>query len=152
MSPGPDFPGSRTVLVVDDVRAVRRMTARLLSEAGYRVFEAAGASEALEVLELAPGRVDVVLVDVVMPARSGTDLVRVIRQRWPDQRIVFMSAHPAEVLAREGVRDPALPFLPKPFSREELLAVLRRARAGAPRAATGTRSAAAPRTNPEREG
>lgn len=136
LPPAHDLPGTRTVLVVDDVRAVRRMTARLLSEDGFRVFEAASAGEALEVLALARGRVDVVLVDVVMPERSGVDLVRLVQERWPGQPVVFMSAHPAEVLVREGARDLTLPFLAKPFTRDELLAVVERA-AAARRARSG---------------
>jgi CheY-like chemotaxis protein len=118
------LPHIRTALVVDDVRAIRRLASRLLSEEGYRVFEAADAVEALEVMQLAHGLVDVVLLDVVMPQVSGVDLGRLIRERWPDQPLVYMSAHPAEVLVREGLSNPAVPFLAKPFTRQELLAIV----------------------------
>lgn len=122
----PDFPLIRTVLVVDDAGVVRRLSFRVLSEAGYRVFEAASAVEALEVLEMLKGRVDLVLVDVVMPEINGVDLVRLIRERWAETHILFMSAYPAEVLAREGLKDLRVQFLAKPFTRDELLsAVLR---------------------------
>jgi DNA-binding response OmpR family regulator len=106
---------------------VRRLTFRVLSESGYRVFEAAGAVEALEVLDLLHGRVDVVLVDVVMPEVNGVDLVRLIRERWDGPAILFMSAHPAEVLAREGLKDLRVRFLAKPFTRDELLGAVDRA-------------------------
>lgn len=117
------------VLVVDDVRVVRNMTSRTLSEEGYRVFEAVDGVEALEVLELARGRVDVVLVDVIMPTLSGVDLARLILEKWPDQRLVYMSAYPAEVLVREGLRDTNVLFLAKPFTRPELIAMVRKATA-----------------------
>ena len=117
----PDFALIRTVLVVDDAGVVRRLAFRVLSESGYRVFEAAGAVEALEVLAMLHGRVDVVLVDVVMPEVNGVDLVRLIRERWAGPGILFMSAHPAEVLAREGLKDLRVRFLAKPFTRDELL-------------------------------
>jgi hypothetical protein len=42
--------------------------------------------------------------------------------RWPDQRLLYMSAHPAEILARHGLKDPDVPFLAKPSTRVELLA------------------------------
>ncbi len=116
-----DLPGTRTVLVVDDAGVVRRLAYRLLAEAGYRVFEAGGAVEALEVVSLAHGRLDVVLIDVVMPEVNGVDLARMLRERAPDANIVFMSAFPAEVLAREGLRDLRVQFLAKPFTREDLL-------------------------------
>jgi two-component system cell cycle sensor histidine kinase/response regulator CckA len=116
-----DLPGTRTVLVVDDAGIVRRLAYRLLSEAGYRVFEAGSAVEALEVVELARGRLDVVLVDVIMPEVNGVDLARMLRDRIPQTPIVFMSAFPAEVLVREGLQDLRVHFLAKPFTREDLL-------------------------------
>lgn len=120
------IPLIRTVLVVDDAGVVRRLSFRVLSEAGYRVFEAASAVEALEVIAMLRGHVDVVLVDVVMPEVNGVDLVKMIREEWQEPNILFMSAHPAEVLAREGLKDLRVQFLAKPFTRDELLrAVLR---------------------------
>ncbi|HEX6670535.1 MAG TPA: response regulator [Gemmatimonadales bacterium] len=134
----PDLPLIRTVLVVDDARVVRRLAFRVLSESGYRVFEAAGAVEAIEVLAMLRGHVDLVLVDVVMPEVNGVDLVRLIREEWDWPAILFMSAHPAEVLAREGLKDLRVHFLAKPFTRDELLGAIERALAahanrGAPR-------------------
>jgi two-component system cell cycle sensor histidine kinase/response regulator CckA len=122
-----DVPLIRTVLVVDDAGVVRRLSFRVLSEAGYRVFEAASAVEALEVLAMVRGRVDVVVVDVVMPEVNGVDLVRLIREEWDRPAILFMSAHPAEVLAREGLKDLRVRFLAKPFTRDELLNAVERA-------------------------
>jgi two-component system cell cycle sensor histidine kinase/response regulator CckA len=135
--PEPPFPGSITALVVDDVGVVRHLAFRLLSEAGMRVFEAASAVEALEVLEMAQGRIHLVLVDVVLGEVNGVDLVRLIRQKWSEPRIIFMSAHPAEVLVREGLDNPTVHFLAKPFTRDELMDVLRRALAGSERRRNG---------------
>ena len=117
----PYIPLIRTVLVVDDAGVVRRITFRVLSEAGFRVFEAASAVEALEVMAMLHGHLDLVLVDVVMPEVNGVDLVRLIRERWDEPNILFMSAYPAEVLAREGLKDLRVQFLAKPFTRDELL-------------------------------
>lgn len=116
-----DLPGTHTVLVVDDAGVVRRLAYRLLSEAGYRVFEAGSAIEAIEVMSLAHGRVDAVLIDVVMPEVSGVDLARMLQESTPGIGIVFMSAYPAEVLVREGLHDLRVDFLAKPFTREDLL-------------------------------
>jgi two-component system cell cycle sensor histidine kinase/response regulator CckA len=110
-----------TVLVVDDIGLARRIAARILSEEGYRVLEADGADEALEVLSEARGRVDLVLLDVVMPNGDGVALTKSIKAEWPDQRLLYMSAHPAEILARHGLKDLNVPFLAKPFTRVELL-------------------------------
>jgi two-component system cell cycle sensor histidine kinase/response regulator CckA len=110
-----------TVLVVDDIRLARQIAARILSEEGYRVLEADGADEALEVLSEARGRVDLVVLDVVMPKVDGVALTKSIRAEWPDQRVLYMSAHPAEIMARHGLKDLNVPFLAKPYTRVELL-------------------------------
>jgi two-component system cell cycle sensor histidine kinase/response regulator CckA len=119
----PDLPlaGARTILVVDDVGVVRKAAFRMLSEAGYRVFEAGSATEALEVLAISRQPIDLVLVDVVMPAVGGVELARVISEEWPAVGIVFMSAYPAEILVREGLDHPNVFFLAKPFTRSELM-------------------------------
>jgi two-component system, cell cycle sensor histidine kinase and response regulator CckA len=123
----PYIPLIRTVLVVDDAGVVRRLSFRVLSEAGFRVFEAASAVEALEVMAMLHGHLDLVLVDVVMPEVNGVDLVRLIRERWNEPSILFMSAYPAEILVREGLKDLRVQFLAKPFTRDELLGAVYRA-------------------------
>ena len=119
----PDLPlaGARTILVVDDVGVVRKAAFRMLSEAGYRVFEAGSATEALEVLATSRQPIHLVLVDVVMPDVSGVALARLIRDEWPAARVLFMSAFPAEILVREGLDHPNVFFLAKPFTRSELM-------------------------------
>jgi two-component system cell cycle sensor histidine kinase/response regulator CckA len=114
--------GTRTILVVDDVGVVRKVAFRLLSEAGYRVFEAGSAAEALEVLATSRQPINLAMVDVVLPEVNGVDLVRIIREEWPATHILFMSAFPAEILVREGLDHPNVMFLAKPFTRDELLA------------------------------
>ena len=111
----------RSVLVVDDVGVVRQAVFRFLSEAGARVFEAASMGEALEVLATARPAVQLVITDVVMPGMNGVDLARVIREEWPATTVLFMSAFPAEVLVREGLENPDVLFLAKPFTRDELI-------------------------------
>jgi two-component system cell cycle sensor histidine kinase/response regulator CckA len=120
-APSLPIAGTHTILVVDDVGVVRKVAFHLLSDAGHRVFEAASAAEALEVLERSRQPVNLVIVDVVMPDVNGVDLVRLIYERWPAVRVLFMSAFPAEVLVREGLEHPNVMFLAKPFTRDELL-------------------------------
>jgi DNA-binding response OmpR family regulator len=108
-------------LVVDDERVARRVAFRILSEEGFRVFEADGADEAVHVLTHSRGHVDLVMLDVVMPGADGVALARRILSEWPGQRVLFMSAHPAEVLARHGLIDLNVPFLAKPYARNEVL-------------------------------
>jgi two-component system cell cycle sensor histidine kinase/response regulator CckA len=112
---------SVTVLVVDDRSMARRIAARTLSEEGFRVLEADGMGEAMEVLAQARGRVDLVMIDIVLADGDGVKLARQIQEEWPEQRILFMSGYAAEVMARYGLENLDVPFLAKPFTRNELL-------------------------------
>jgi len=117
----PDVRSAPSILVIDDQPTVRRMAHRLLSEWGFRVFEAESGEEGMEVLDTARFAIQLVLVDIVMPFADGVQVTRRIRERWPAQRILYMSAHPAEVLVEYGLTQLDAPFLAKPFTRDELL-------------------------------
>lgn len=117
----PDVRSGPSILVVDDQPAVRRMAHRLLSEWGFRVFEAESGEEAIEVLQSARSGVQLVIIDVVMPLADGVQVSRAIQEQWPAQRILYMSAHPAEVLVQYGLSELDAPFMAKPFTRDELL-------------------------------
>lgn len=117
----PDVRSGPSILVIDDQPTVRRMAHRLLSEWGFRVFEAESGEEGMEVLETARAGIQLVIVDVVMPLADGVQVTQRIRERWPAQRTLYMSAHPAEVLMEYGLTRLDAPFLAKPFTRDELL-------------------------------
>jgi two-component system cell cycle sensor histidine kinase/response regulator CckA len=119
--------GAYTILIVEDSRVVRRVTNRMLTEEGYRVLEAADAEEALEILGMPRARVDLVLLDVVLPDTDGVALFADIRNRFPGVPVVFMSAYPAEILAAHGQDDLNAPFLGKPYTRAELIEKVGRA-------------------------
>ncbi len=116
-----------TVLVVDDEPVVRRLAYRILNAAGYRVLEASDGAEGLEVLRQATGRIDLVIVDAVMPNMDGATLSTEIFETWPAQRVLLMSAHGEDVFGRLGLKRMSAPFLSKPFTDEELLAKVERA-------------------------
>jgi two-component system cell cycle sensor histidine kinase/response regulator CckA len=118
----PDVRSAPSILVIDDQPTVRRMAHRLLSEWGFRVFEAESGEEGMEVLDTARAGIQLVIVDIVMPFADGVQVTQRIRERWPQQRILYMSAHPAEVLVEYGLTEFDAPFLAKPFTRDELLA------------------------------
>ena len=115
-----------TVLVVDDEPSVRRIAYRLLNELGFRVFEAADYAEAVTVLRTA-AQVDLVITDVVMPKDASRRLVASLAEVRPGQRLLYMSAYPAQILAQYSLPVESAPFLAKPFTRHELLAKVRQA-------------------------
>lgn len=118
--PNPLPPPYVTVLVVDDERISRHVASRMLRELGLRVLEADGAEEALDVFRISQHPIDLVLLDVVMPETDGVELAEQILALRPAQRLIFMSAHPAEVLAEHGLDNLDVLFLAKPYTMEEL--------------------------------
>jgi two-component system cell cycle sensor histidine kinase/response regulator CckA len=110
---------TETVLVVEDMDALRDLTQRLLQRQGYTVLVAANADEAFQ-LCLREMRLDVLLTDVVMPGASGPELTdRLIKLR-PDLKVVYMSGYTDEVILHHGVLNPGIAFLHKPFTSEAL--------------------------------
>jgi DNA-binding response OmpR family regulator len=62
------------------------------------------------------------MIDVVMPECDGVATALEVLESWPDQRILYMSAHPAQVLVQHGLVSLNVPFLAKPYTRGEVLA------------------------------
>jgi DNA-binding NtrC family response regulator len=67
------------------------------------------------------------IVDVVMHGCDGVELARQVLEQWPDQHVVYMSAHSADVLVRHGLPSLEVPFLAKPYTRDEALTKVREA-------------------------
>ena len=115
-----DLTGTATVLLVEDEEAVRSFASRALSTRGYKVLEAGSGVEALEVMERVEGKIDLVVSDVVMPEMDGPTLLRHLRERNPDIRIVFMSGYAEEAFRKNLGPDEDFVFLPKPFTLKKL--------------------------------
>ena len=110
-----------TVLLVEDEESVRRLARRFLEAAGYRTLEAPNGADALALCETRGDEIQVLVTDLVMPGINGRELADRICATWPDVRVVFMSGHAAEALGRSLLVDPSIPFLQKPFTRDELV-------------------------------
>jgi CheY-like chemotaxis protein len=112
-----------TILIVEDDRAVRETTLRLLSRAGFRVTAAEDRVAALAALGAAE-RIDLVVTDVIMPEQSGPELVRLLRQERPDLAALYVSGYAGEALQEQGLsQDDA--FLQKPYMPSVLIARIR---------------------------
>jgi CheY-like chemotaxis protein len=117
--------GSHRILVVDDEPAVRRFTARVLSEEGYLVEEAADGAEALGRVRYGEPAVDAVVSDVVMPRLNGVELLRELAALRPALPIILMSGYATEHLDGIGIAAPC-GILSKPFRGERLIEEVRR--------------------------
>jgi len=120
---GPTQALAARILVVEDEEAVRRMTARILREAGYEVEATEGGPTALasaQALKEAGECFDLLLTDVVMPNMNGKELSERMRRIFPDIRVVMMSGYSKGVLGDEDMS-----ILEKPFNEKQLLIKVR---------------------------
>jgi two-component system cell cycle sensor histidine kinase/response regulator CckA len=115
-----------TVLIVEDEEEVRSLTRDVLEMHGYVVLEALDSADALRLDETHPGRIDLLITDVVMPRMSGPELARRLRARRPGLRVLCMSGYP-EGTQREVAADAGTwnAWLQKPFSPDGLIAKVR---------------------------
>jgi len=118
-----------SVLVVDDDRGVRRLTARMLRTEGYKVLEAESGAEALRALESDPD-IRLLVTDIVMPEMDGLALADRALAKLPRLRIVLMTGHAPELTTQLDLRESPLPVLLKPFTAEQLLGKVRDTLAG----------------------
>ena len=120
--------GSGTILLAEDNPAVRQFARQSLESAGYTVFAAAGAQEAIEASEHWSTSIEVLVTDMVMPGMHGHDLARLIRKSRPGIGIVLMSGYTDHFLGGGAELD-EFEFLNKPFTAAALTTAVGRAMA-----------------------
>lgn len=111
-----------TVLVVEDEDALRQVTTRILTHAGYRVLAAAGGAEAIHLAQTHPEAIDLLLTDVIMPGMLGNEAADRIRASRPDTPVLYMSGYARPVLAETGTLRDGIAVVEKPFTSQELIA------------------------------
>jgi len=145
----PDGVGAGTVLLAEDQQVLREMTATYLTECGYRVETAADGLQARAALDRLDGRVGVVILDLMLPGCSGSDLLKHIRARWPRLPVLILSGYAGGPLLKEVERLGFDGYLEKPCSLatvlQEVERVLAAAADPAPGAPPATRKGPPPR-------
>ena len=111
----------RTVLLVDDNDAVRRVMQEYLEMCGYTVVAAEGGSQALTIAEQWGEKIDALVADVMMPKMTGVELAERLTTRLPQLRVVFVSGFLGDALARTVQSMSAARLLIKPFGFTELV-------------------------------
>ncbi len=119
------------IRLVEDEPGMLSTTRAMLEDLGYAVLTAAGPEEALRRAAGHPGFIDLLLTDVIMPGMHGSQLAARLVDRQPGLPVLYMSGHPADTIAHQGVLDPDLHFLSKPFTRTGLARTVRSILAGA---------------------
>jgi two-component system, cell cycle sensor histidine kinase and response regulator CckA len=113
--------GTETVLLAEDEPLVRAITKTILEEFGYTVIEAEDGVDAVDRFQEHRERIQLIILDVIMPKRNGRQAYDAIRLLRPDVKALFMSGYADDILSSKGIRDEALHFIPKPLDQSILL-------------------------------
>jgi two-component system, cell cycle sensor histidine kinase and response regulator CckA len=116
-----DLTGQGTILLVEDEEGLRALNARGLASRGYTVIEAGNGAEALAELDKQGGRVDLVVSDVVMPEMDGPTLMKELRKRHPEVKIIFVSGYAEDAFEKNLSDATEFEFLSKPFTLKQLV-------------------------------
>jgi CheY-like chemotaxis protein len=111
----------RTVLLVEDEEGVRSLMQKVLSRAGYTVWEAATLSDVRMSIERDQIRPDIVITDVVLSEGSGRDVADLVIAANPLSRVLYISGYTDDAVVRHGILSEEMAFLQKPFSAAALL-------------------------------
>ena len=115
----------KKILVIDDEPIVRTSCIRSLSPEGYEVKSASSGKEALELLENEP--FNLVLLDLKMPDMDGIEVLKKIKDTWPDTKVVMITGYSTVETAVKTLKLGAFSYLEKPFTPDTLLEIAREA-------------------------
>jgi two-component system cell cycle sensor histidine kinase/response regulator CckA len=115
-NPGKPKTAVQTILLVEDDRELRQVAEATLVSHGYKVLAATHAAEAEKLCSQHPGKIDLLLTDVVMPGIDGWELARRLGRQWKDMKVIYMSGYTDKGITRPGAPDPEVVFLQKPFT------------------------------------
>ena len=108
------------ILVVEDEEGVRRLTVDALRDLNYTVIHASSGMDALKIFEESDQHISLLLTDVVMPQLTGKQLVDKARVIRPDLKTLFMTGYTRNSIVHNGVIDPGVHLISKPFTLEQL--------------------------------
>ncbi|MBK9091065.1 MAG: response regulator [Holophagales bacterium] len=124
-SPAPARGGNETILVAEDEATVRDLLATVLSDAGYRVVLAEDGQDAVQKFAADPDRIDLVLMDMIMPKKSGREAFEEIRVLRPGARVLFSSGYSPDFIESRGGLGAVPDLLTKPVHPLDLLRKVR---------------------------
>jgi PAS domain S-box-containing protein len=115
--------GTETILLVEDEPLVRQLALKILTSQGYHVLSANNGEEALHLVreKSSDQSIDLLLTDVIMPQMGGKELSQRIQPLYPKIKVLFMSGYTDEMIAHQGILDPGVNFVAKPFLPDTLI-------------------------------
>ena len=112
------------ILVVDDAAFMRMKCAKLLTENGYEVVEAATGAEAVE--RYKSSKPDAVLLDITMPDMDGLTALKEVMKEDPNAKVTMVTAMGQQGIVMDALKSGAKDFVVKPFDAERVLAAVKK--------------------------
>ena len=128
---GPVTGGREVILLVEDDPAILQMITMMLEGIGYTVLVANSPDQAVRLAKEHAREIRLLITDVIMPEMNGRDLAMKLVSLYPHLKRLFMSGYTADIIAPHGVLDAGVSFIQKPFSMQELAAIVRKVLDGA---------------------
>lgn len=113
------------ILVADDEVMMRNLILKILESEGYQISTASTGEEALKLLQ--ESKFDLLLTDVKMPGMNGFDLLKNVKNRWPDMAVIVMTGYGDAYTVKEALLMGADEYLSKPFKGHEVSLIVERA-------------------------
>jgi len=117
--------GDETILLVEDDRQVRVLTQSILESYGYTVLAVEDPSQTETICAQHANSIKLLLADMILPRMNGRDVARRVATRIPDIRVLYMSGFPTHNIVNQGILEPGIFFLQKPFTAVALAAKIR---------------------------
>ena len=117
--------GKEVILVAEDNTEVRQLTREVLEGSGYTVLEARDGWDAIEKFTQNKDRINLVILDVVMPRKNGNEAYREIKRIRENVKALFTSGYTGDIVLGKGIENGKVNFIPKPVSPRELLKKVR---------------------------
>jgi CheY-like chemotaxis protein len=114
-----------TVLLAEDSESVRKSNREILENFGYAVIEASDGVDAIEKFDRHKDQINILILDVIMPKKSGKEVYDIVKNLKPDVKVLFTSGYTADIITRKGLLDEKLHFIAKPVSPRALLTKIR---------------------------
>jgi len=121
------MPEQINILVIDDEQIMRDGCSRILSKDGWSVLTAENGKQGLNEIQACPEKIDVILLDLMMPGMSGMEVLDQVRAIDPNLLVIVITGYATVESAVEAMKKGAYDFIPKPFTPDQLRIVVRRA-------------------------
>jgi two-component system, cell cycle sensor histidine kinase and response regulator CckA len=126
----PIIKGTGTILLIDDEKMILEVGRELLEELGYTVLPVMGGQQAIEIFEQNQDKVDLIIMDMIMPGMSGSETFDRLKEIKPEAKILLSSGYSIDAQATKILRRGCDGFIQKPFNMNQLAEKIQRILAG----------------------